>query len=271
MDNLKVAQNIACYTLKNIDRVCRKNNIEYFICAGTLLGAYRHGGFIPWDDDIDIAMTRENYNKFLKIAQKELGDEFFVQTKETDPGYDIFHVELKVRHNNSRVNDGKEHNYHQGVFVDIFAMDYVPNNKLVRNLQRNLSLIIAGADAAVNANFKNISFKNKVLYPILWFFSKKVSFEKRRKLISKLRSLTGNNRDLISYGLDSIWKTTFKYTDIYPIGEIEFDNIKVKAPNNVHNVLVAEYGENYMELPKEEDRIPSHFIGVELLDKRKVI
>ena len=217
MDNLKLAQNIACYTLKNIDRVCRKNNIEYFICAGTLLGAYRHGGFIPWDDDIDIAMTRENYNKFLNIAQEELGDEFFVQTTETDPGYDIFHVELKVRY-----------------------------------------------------NFKNISFKNKVLYPILWLFSKKVSFKNRRKLISILRKLTGKDKELMSYGLDTIWKTTFKITDIYPIREIEFDTMKVKAPNNVHNILVSEYGENYMQLPKEEERVPEHFIGVEVLDKRKI-
>lgn len=271
MDNLKLAQDIACYTLKNIDRICRKNNIEYFICAGTLLGAYRHGGFIPWDDDIDIAMTRENYNKFLSIAQEELGDEFFVQTTETDPGYDIFHVELKVRYNNSRINDGKKHNYHQGVFVDVFAMDYVPNNKLLRMLQRNLSLVIAGADAAVNSNFKNISFKNKVLYPILLFFSKKVSFKNRRKLISVLRKLTGKNKELISYGLDTIWKTTFKSKDIYPVREIEFDTMKVKAPNNVHNILIAEYGENYMQLPREEERVPQHFIGVELLDKRKLI
>lgn len=271
MENLKLAQNIACYTLENIDRVCRKNNIDYFVCAGTLLGAYRHGGFIPWDDDIDIAMKREDFNRFLSIAQEELGEEFFVQTSETDKEYDIFHVELKVRHNNSRVIQKEKHNYHQGVFVDVFAMDYVPNNNIIRQLQRNLALVISNSDTIVNGSFSGISIKNKILYPIYWFLSRKVSIKKRRRLALSLNKLTGKDKDLISYGLDSIWKTLFRVEDIYPLVDIKFENMMVKAPNNIHNILVAEYGENYMELPKLEDRVPAHFMGVEVLDKRKVI
>lgn len=271
MDNLKLAQNIACYTLENIDRVCRKNNIDYFICGGTLLGAYRHGGFIPWDDDIDIAMKREDFNRFLKIAQEELGDEFFVQTSETDKEYDIFHVELKVRHNNSRVIQKEEHNYHQGVFVDVFAMDYVPNNIIIRKIQRNLALIIANSDTVTNADFSGLSIKNKILYPIYLFLSKKVSINKRRKMALFFNKLTGKDKELISYGLDSVWSTLFKTNDIYPLIDIKFEDMVVKAPNNIHNILVSEYGESYMELPKEEDRIPAHFIGIEVLDKRKVI
>lgn len=73
--------------LKAFDQICRKYNIKYIIDAGTLLGAVRYGGFIPWDDDVDVRMLRDEYERFCKACKKELNTDYFLQNNETDPGY----------------------------------------------------------------------------------------------------------------------------------------------------------------------------------------
>lgn len=269
MGDLEVAQNIATNMLKNIDRICRENDIEYFIIAGTLLGAVRHGGFIPWDDDIDIAMTRENYNRFLRIAQKELGDKFFVQTSESDKYYDIFHVPLKIRDNNSRVISEKNAKYHSGVFIDVFPLDYLSNNNLLRKLERNLASIFSVSNTVIGSPFSGLGVMNKILYPIHYFNYKCLSFNVRRKIISSISKLTGRDKDIIAYGLDSIWKVEFKTKDIYPTIDMKFGDLTVMGPRNAHNVLVAEYGKNYMTPPPEDQRFPYHFKGVEIINEDK--
>lgn len=108
--------------LYEIDKICKANDIQYTMFFGSLLGAVRHQGFIPWDDDIDIAMTRENYERFL-----ELGDSFstpyFLQTPYTDKGY--FYTMAKVRNSNTAavVDCFKYENFNQGICVDIFPID----------------------------------------------------------------------------------------------------------------------------------------------------
>ena len=83
-ENLKKIQQIELDILLEVDRICKKHEIEYFLDFGTLLGAVRHSGFIPWDDDIDIGMTRDNYEKFLKIASSELKKDYFLQNVYTE-------------------------------------------------------------------------------------------------------------------------------------------------------------------------------------------
>jgi len=110
--------------LKIIDYLCRKHNLHYWLCFGTLLGAIRHKGFIPWDDDLDICMMREDYEKFIKIAQKEFPDDLFIQTRETDPLYDYLPLPCKVRDKKSLIiaEGMTDKKYHQGLFVDIFPV-----------------------------------------------------------------------------------------------------------------------------------------------------
>lgn len=121
--------------LQEIAMICNKHDIKYFAIGGTLLGAVRHKGYIPWDDDLDIAMYREDYNKFCEIAPKELHNPFFFQTEDTDPGYLLRHA--KVRNSNTTailsIQRDKKYRFNQGIFVDIFPLDRIPDNIEERN------------------------------------------------------------------------------------------------------------------------------------------
>lgn len=265
MNSAKITQIIAKNILVDVDRVCRKNNIEYFICAGTLLGAIRHEGFIPWDDDIDIGMTRDNYNKFIKIAQKDLSKDFFVQTKQTDPKYNIFHVPLKVRDNHSRIIGDKQYDYNEGVFLDIFPMDYIPSNEKKRAIQKNIALLLSSSDSVLESSFKDLRLANKVLYPFHYFMAKIMPDRIKRKIVLSLLKLNGNDKEYIGYGLDSIWNVVFKTEDVLPIKEMQFDGMKVMGPSNPDALLLSEYGD-YMKIPPESERM-THFSHIEVSDE----
>ena len=113
--------------LNEIKRVCDRNGIKYYITAGTLLGAVRHGGFIPWDDDVDIVMKREDYERFGRICRAELRPGFFYQSEQTERDYPFGFA--KVRKDNTSVRekilDGLE--IHKGCYVDIFPLDACPS------------------------------------------------------------------------------------------------------------------------------------------------
>lgn len=110
--------------LKSVDAICKKHNIPYWLSSGTLLGAVRHDGFIPWDDDIDIELLREDYLKLLDILPKELPEEYVLQTTDTDSGY--VYLYAKVRDTNSYIEEKCVFNKHfeyKGAFIDIFPLE----------------------------------------------------------------------------------------------------------------------------------------------------
>ena len=111
--------------LKAIKRICEANHITYYLSSGTLLGAVRHHGFIPWDDDVDIEMPYPDYCRFLEIAQTELGDEFFIQSYQTDDSFSVLFC--KVRKNNTTMLSKWELGApgHHGVWIDIFPETYI--------------------------------------------------------------------------------------------------------------------------------------------------
>lgn len=122
--------------LKEADRICRKNHIRYAIIAGTMLGAVRHGGFIPWDDDADIGMLREEYEKFRTACETDLDHErFYFQDHRNTPGYRWGYGKLRMK-DTLFLREHQEHMpYEQGVFIDIFPLDQVPENRILRTLK----------------------------------------------------------------------------------------------------------------------------------------
>lgn len=140
MDNmfLKDLQKVELEILLEVDRICKKNNIRYFLVSGTLLGAIRHKGFIPWDDDIDICMPIKDYNKFCSVAPKELNSKYFLQNYQSDMISMWF---SKVRKNGTAaVEAGREKKtHHQGIWIDIFPLIGIKNDrKWIDNLKKRV-------------------------------------------------------------------------------------------------------------------------------------
>lgn len=115
--------------LCEFDRICRKYKLTYFLTAGTLLGAIRHEGFIPWDDDIDVAMPLKDYKRFAQIAQRELSKEYFFQNWKTEKNYP-FHF-AKIRKNGTRDQDIflQKLEIHHGIYIDLFPLETCPKNE----------------------------------------------------------------------------------------------------------------------------------------------
>ena len=111
-----------------LDFICKKNDIPYFAMGGTLLGAVRHQGFIPWDDDMDIAMFRRDYARFVKITQKEIKDPFFIQSPETELDYALPHIKIRNSASTAATKYDFEFEYNKGVFIDVFPIDNIPDD-----------------------------------------------------------------------------------------------------------------------------------------------
>lgn len=157
--NVKQAWAAELEVLLAIDEVCKKHGIQYFADWGTFLGAVRHGGFIPWDDDLDIVMKRKDYKRFLEVASKELPEGYFVQTYENmDPDNWLFmgkvvgrnHICFEPEHLRAF------HNFPYIACVDIFVLDYVYRDEEKENDRRKLCLYLIGvADAVINGSIKD--------------------------------------------------------------------------------------------------------------------
>ncbi len=240
-DLLKQAQLKMLDILIEVDTVCKKNNIEYWIDAGTLLGAVRHKGFIPWDDDIDICMMREEYKRFLEIAPKELNyEKYFLHDKNTD-----FRMSLnsaKVRDRNTLFVDESEsrnEKHHQGIYIDIFPMSYLKNiNKLTFKIFSILTKI-----KDLNPYAGNNRKLKKILkfLGIIW-------------ISKKLAKNFFSNEETNIIGYSHLYKIIQEHKNIFPLDNIEFEGYKFPCPCNKDAYLKAIYGETYMQLPPEKNR-----------------
>lgn len=225
-----------------IDSLCEKHKIKYWLAAGTLLGAVRHGGFIPWDDDLDIEMMREDYDKLLKILEKELPNNYVLQTHQTDKNY-IFPI-AKLRDKYSIISEVRKNDFDyqfKGIFIDIFYLDR-GNYFLARltvNIQKALfSLTLLKNDKlGVLSTIKIVLFFliHKIAFPICRFFAR----------IFKV------NTYILPFGTGFTSKRDLE--NIFPLKKISFEGLYFNSPVNTDAYLKELYG-NYMQLPSEEQR-----------------
>lgn len=244
--------------LKDIAAVCEENNIRYNLSSGTLLGAVRHKGFIPWDDDVDIEMPVDDYYRFLGIAQKCLGDSYFVQTSETDPNYNFAYA--RIRKNNTTMLNPyhKKYRIHHGVWVDIFPQ--VPVNpgrslKLKKTLLKisNFILIKDKVDSHKEEFQKTLGPFGMAAVNAFSALPVRTRQTVHRKL---LQSIFGSDPDRCS-SVGIVWGniTTVLPKEIFE-GESQtllFEGKYFRGPHDYKKYLEIMYGD-YMTLPPEEKR-----------------
>ncbi|MDH6343478.1 lipopolysaccharide cholinephosphotransferase [Parabacteroides sp. PFB2-12] len=264
------AQAIMLRMLKIVDHICRKHDIKYWLCSGTLLGAIRHKGFIPWDDDLDISMMRDDYERFIEVAKKEFPEDLFLQTHETDPTYQYLPLACKIRDEKSCIKtmDDAYQGKHKGFYVDVFLLDKYPRKKLSYYWQRLLKEYFY----VVCFGFNSRTYRHETLlrrflswfHPLFVFLIKDYQ-KKVQSLIRKSRLFSDDC--YVGFALDIMFKRVFDYKDIFPLKEAEFEGGKYFVPNNYAKYLITCFGEDYMTPPPEEKRKSTHLQSVVYMNK----
>ncbi|CED79662.1 LicD family protein [Candidatus Williamhamiltonella defendens] len=273
---LRQAQLLLLEGLKEIDRICNKHSINYWIDSGTLLGAKRHGGFIPWDDDIDICMTRKDYNRFIDICSEELNQKkYFLQTVKSDPYYININVPCKLRILKTKTIQKFEIKYQcyderaqNGLFIDIFPFDkYSKNNLIKKHIEKSLSVLFFIKLISYFNDFKKIKGIKRLVSPFIKYIGKMIPRNFLISITTKIAHKMSLRKINYIYApcIEFIWlfKVTFEENEIFPLKEIKFEDAIFKCPNDLHKYLVKYYGDSYMELPPENKR-EYHFEKIEL-------
>lgn len=238
---------------KELMRVCTKYNLKCFAMGGTLLGAVRHKGFIPWDDDMDLALTRTDFEKLCEVANQEFKNPYFFQTALTDKNYFTGIARLRNSNTTGIVNYTSNHVYNNGIFIDIFVYDTIPENS--SKLNKQIRKLKFWERLLNNYYHINAAGKSKLLSPIYWLISKIFTYDYLYKKYKKIITMY-NNSDSNLLGLLSMhyWiKYIATKGGVENLIELDFEDTKILAPSDYDLMLKKAYG-NYMEFPPIEKR-----------------
>ena len=266
--DLTKAHQVNLKILKEIDRICRKYKIQYMLDAGTLLGAIRHQGFIPWDDDADIVVTRKNYEAFMKVVRRELPDTMeLLMPWDFQKGRAFFDFTARIIYKNSRIHEeSPETRYYEGkmnhLWVDLFTLDVLPKNKLSSSMTLLLHKIIYGMAMGhrYQLDFGKYSVFHKLavgglsaagrLVPLkVLFWMQRIVALKDRKCRSNLRYYSNYQPDYLYVTLQKEW--------CEQVEDVAFCDTKLMAPRHWDEVLTWIYGD-YKKLPPKNKRVPGH-------------
>lgn len=263
LDELKKIQ---IQILDEVVHFCDKHQIKYFLMAGTLLGAVRHQGYIPWDDDIDIGMLREDYERFLELYSKENGSYYIythrLNSKSTFPF-------IKVCLKNTLVKEellSSEDEY--GVNIDIFPIDSISSENQFKVIDTIMSLLKKRYFKA--ANLATYWKKKDKFFPLRVFFKVGLSFLSYSTIFNKIDTIIAAEKTKPArYKGNILWgygrKELVNPAIFDEFITVSFEGKEYKAPKNYHEWLTSVYG-NYMQLPPEEKRVSNHSVEAFLLE-----
>lgn len=237
---LRKAQIRLLEILIEVDRICKKHDIPYWIDGGTTLGAVRHSGFIPWDDDVDIALLRDDYLRLLEVLPQELPEQFVLQNETSEEHFHMLYSRIVDKNSFSDYGDKrvlirKKFKY-QGLFLDIFYVErgYLPIKRILSRLYY-------------------FSFRRykKRKFKIFWDHMLWPTINLLIMLVRKFSFLIPSNNLIFGYGIP--FNREFRKDEIIPPQPIEFEGVKVMGPYKPHEFLERYFGD-YMKIPPEEER-----------------
>lgn len=286
VQELKMMQLLQLDILKEFDRICRKHNIKYTLCGGSMLGAIRHKGFIPWDDDIDVSLLREDYIRFCELCKTELNnDKYFLQTMDTDNEYRLTYGRILLN-GTTFIRAGQEHiKAKNGIFIDIFPRDGVSDNFIIMCIQSILGFLMRKTLYSPVGKLRGKSWLGRCCYRILSFFP--LSFAKKvEKLIIRLNFSKATER-VCCYGLMGAYEKKklelgkkeyrkykkdirkaslqerqerkerdkgFKRIFFEQVSDVDFEDMKAMVSDYYDIWLTTNY-DDYMKLPPKEKQV----------------
>ena len=249
----------------DVAKVCEKYNLDIILSGGSALGAVRHKGFIPWDDDVDTIMLRKDYNKLIEVFDKELGDKYILSVPDKDGRSNVPHMEVLKKNTLLRraYSNTKDNNK---IRIDIFPAENAPSNKflqyIVAGIADSLRMIIGcrnvfKSDEPLYKKTMMFNTKSKLLYYARYFAGVPFSIIPRRYLHLLFYKFTSNIKGdkyiVIPYGRRYYNGEIWKKNVFFPHQKGFFEGYEVNIPNDVHAHLTRLYGD-YMEIPPENKR-----------------
>lgn len=269
--------------LRELDRICKKYDIQYFLVYGSLLGAIRHQGFIPWDDDLDIGLMREDYEKLCRVPAEEWGNGAILVQGSSDEKY---HDKIfgRIYRKNSLIQSARDIHewkdpetgeaFYTKLMCDLYVYDYAPDDTAAYQAKKKkLKRLASGykktkfkvrTDGSLKSTVKMI-IKN--CYGNFMRLTDKKPWEKLVREYDALAVGTPGSKRICNYPVDT---TLLPVEAYFPLRTVQFEDMQVPVPNDYDAILKKEYG-NYMEYPKEEDRYHIQFIYADLGNGTKFI
>lgn len=275
-DDLKYLQKRALEVASEIHRVCKELGIGYFACGGTMLGYVRDGGFIPWDDDIDVGMLRADYERFLKEAPSVIdSDKFFLQTRQSDPNIPYLFSKIRMNGTLYVTEYNQYRDFHKGICVDIFPFDEVPNtasgqasfkekitaiskrHNRIANAQFGVGQI-EQSDSAKTLDHAVSHLKGRAKWARSWHKSLSETQDDFDNAVTRYSHSA--HRDSYEYVASFVPTYTMIRKDhLLPYKEVDFSGIKLNVPAQPEIFLAMQYGD-YMTLPPMHKRVGHNLV-----------
>ena len=237
--------------LDEFNKICKENKLTYFLIGGTYIGALRHSGFIPWDDDVDVGMPRSDYEKFIKLSSDKLNKKYYLDCFEKNDKY--FFPFAKLKKNNTIFDEEVLHHLdnHKGIYIDIFPLDNVKEN----NFGLRLRAVMAKAITDTMLYKNKVKKLKNALHPAISFcfliFSKKCLMRMQKRIVTYCKDDNSKYMCDIAFGY-GVNKEIIERSHVIPTRELPFAGKKYSCMHD-DTFLKNIYGD-YMEIPPKEKR-----------------
>lgn len=268
--NLKKLKQCELYIAKEIKRICSENDIHYSMMGGTLIGAIRHKGFIPWDDDIDFAMSREDYDRFILACSTSLSLEFELQNWETDDFFSYSYSKVLLK-GTVAVEHGKEMaKCKREIFVDIFPFDRIPDSKIKRYIH-SIPCYYYKKLAWLKDNYDELKLFTGIKYIFFFMLYKRAQNFEKKEIVQKFEKATKKYNHTSTKSYSSICGAYGYFKEIVPNSffetfiEVPFEDTTFMAVASYDFYLRQVFGD-YMQLPPEDQRRTHSMVEVDFGD-----